>query len=416
MSVIRGVRLNIIDAAVVFFLLWFGSYAYLYAFQIGGPKPLYSYFLLLGTVSAYALYRSAKHRPLIPVADQWMAMLFGWLAVYFVYGSFQFLRSTQDQWALQDFITLGEMVLLTGAFVGLLAEARRVDIASAAFALLAAVGTAVNLWDFFIPTFSKVPGRAAGLYVNPGIAGSFIALAMVAGITQVPHRLRWFYLLLCGTGVVVTFSRESWIIWGLAVLGLAWQGYLNKGRQRWLVLIIGGAVGLGVVVGLFSGFLGDIVADSSLSSYLTPNTKVRLGIGASSLSDDSAQLRENLIYGSLELASRHPWLGYGLGEAVHWDYAVGTHNMYLLFLVQGGVTGLFLYLSLMALLWRASAGVGKLLMLQIAVSSLFSHNHLDQPAIVLIMAFIVAGGAAARAKRTPATAVAHAQAYPSAYS
>lgn len=39
--------------AVIFggFILWFGTYAYLYVFRITDFKPLYSYFLFLGFVS-----------------------------------------------------------------------------------------------------------------------------------------------------------------------------------------------------------------------------------------------------------------------------------------------------------------------------------------------------------------------------
>ncbi|MDN5850020.1 MAG: O-antigen ligase family protein [Nitrococcus sp.] len=393
----RNTRLKLIDAVTALFLLWFGSYAYLYSFEIGGVKPLYSYFLLYGTAFMYALYCSADHRSLIPAANRYVALLYVWLGAYLIYGGFEFLRSTQRPVVVQTLITLGEMVLFTAVFVALMAEYRRLRIASAIFAVLAIVGAAMNLWDFFIPTFSEDPGRAAGLYANPNLAGNFIAMAMAAGAARTPYRLRWPYVLFCGVGVVVSFSREAWIAWGIAVIWLAWDGQLSKARDFRLACIFAIVMAGGVTLGLFSGNIGNIVAETGLNSYLTPVTAARLGIGtATSLSGYTADLREQAVYVSLAAAARHPWLGYGLGYTREWRFPAGPQNMYLLFLVEGGVAGLFLYLLLMSLLWSAGVESGRALTLQIAVASFFSHNLLDQPGILLILAFIVAEGAVGR--------------------
>jgi len=53
---------------------------------------------------------------------------------------------------------------------------------------------------------------------------------------------------------------------------------------------------------------------------------------------------------------------------------------------------------LMILLWRAGVGVGRVIVVQIAISSIFSHNHLEQTAIVMILAFVFAHCAVFRAE------------------
>jgi O-antigen ligase len=373
------------------FILWFGSYADSYVFSLGGPKPLYSYFLLLGIACLYALQRAAIHRPLLVERSKGVGPFLIWLCAYAVYGAIAFLRSTGDSVAVQALITLGEMVLLAGTFAVLMATPRRLRIAATALALLALVGSVINLIDFIHPTFSITPGRAAGLYLNPTISGNVLAFAMVAGMTVVRRQVALLFALLCGTGVLLTFSRESWLIWGLAVMWLGWQGHFSHRRQRLLMFMLALLIGGGFTGLLFAGRVGAFVADSTvLEAYLTPDAATRLGIGGSTLSGTSAEARHSLIFNSLREAEASPWLGHGLGYTREWKYPQGPHDMYLLFLVEGGMLGAALYVCLMILLWRAGVGVGRVIVVQIAISSVFSHNHLEQTAIVMILAFVFA--------------------------
>jgi O-antigen ligase len=387
---------TLVDWLLLGFVLWFGSYAYLYIFGLGGPKPLYSYFLLLAVTLFYLLYRSAFAQPLLSSADFGLHAFLGWLAFYLVYVTFEFLRSAQDPVAIQRFITSAEAILLAGAFVLLMVGPRRFRLVVAAMALLALFAAAVDILDFVDPTFSKVPGRAAGLYANPNTAGNFIALAMVGGMSLLPRRLRLIYVLACGAGVFVTFSREAWIIWALAIVSLGWQGYFGNGRRRKPMIVLTILIGVGFSALLFGGQVGSWMAESSLQSYLTPNTAARLGIDASVLSGGAADQRQSLVDDSLREAAKAPWLGHGLGYTREWQYRVPPHNMYLLFFVEGGVIGLAVYVALMFLLWRTGIGIGQVVALQIIVSSFFSHNHLGQPAIVMMMAFVFAHSAMTR--------------------
>ena len=385
-----------VDCVTLILLVWFGSYSYLYIYNLGGPKPLYSYLVLIAVSIVYLCYAAAAQ---MRIAERLFALLL-WLGLYLAYGGFEFLRSNQGDIAVQTLVTLGEAVVIVWAFLALLAEHRRVELAAASLALLALLGSAVDIFDFVRPTLSSIPGRAAGFYENPTIAGNFIALAMVAGSCRIPPRWRWWYLVFCGAGIAVTFSRESWILWAAAIAGLTWLGTLGIGRVRWVSLLALVLVGTGLILSLFVGQLGRAVLSPEVGAYLTPDTTARLGIGASSLSDEAARQRFYEIRYSLDLAAEAPLLGYGLGYTQIWDFSKGPHDMYLLFLVEGGAIGLVLYLSLLGVLWCNSVGLGRVLTAQILISSFFSHNHLEQPAILLVIAFIVAHGAVYRSRQS----------------
>jgi len=377
---------------IVAFILWFGSYAYLYFYPVTGVKPLYSYFALLG----FFVFWLASVSELKVTRDQGVLALLVWLGLYLVYGCLTFLNSTQDAIATQTFVTLVESIALCAAFVLIFAGQTSLRRIQATLALLAVIATAVNVYDFLDPVFTKVPGRAAGLYVNPNIAGHFIAMAMVAGIEIIPRRWRLPFVLVCGAGVLLTFSRSGWILWGVGVVWLGWQRYIGTGRNRVLALVLGALIGIGFVGLLFTGGLGKMVAGSPVAAYLDANTKARLGIGASSLSGFAAHERKSLVFDSLRIGSEAPLLGHGLGYTAQWQYRAGPHNMYLLFFVEGGLPGMLLYLALMVLLWRYSMGVGRIIALQLIIVGVFTHNQLERPAFLMLMAFVMAHRAVAR--------------------
>lgn len=377
------------------FVFWFGSYAYLYFFAFTGFKPLYSYYLLLG----YFAFWLVSARTLTCLRDHGIQALIFWLGLYLAYGCLAFLHSSQSDAAAQALITLGEAILLAGAFALLFTEPSRLRRVQAALAMLAMLATLLNGFDFLHPLFTNVPGRAAGLYVNPNIAGHFIAMAMVAGVTVMPRRWRLWFVMVCGLGVLLTFSRASWIVWGLGVLWLGWTGEVGPARHRWAAAALAGAIGLGFVGLVFTGGLGNMLGQGIFASHLDANTLSRLGVGSSSLSGHSADLREMLTWASLRIGANAPLLGHGLGYTREWQFPVGPHDMYLLFWVEGGIPGLLLYVGLMVLLWHFSHGVGRIVALQLIIAGFFTHNQMEQPAFLVMMSFVIAHHAVTRRRR-----------------
>ncbi|HJU25503.1 MAG TPA: hypothetical protein VJ722_02390, partial [Rhodanobacteraceae bacterium] len=123
---------------------------------------------------------------------------------------------------------------------------------------------------------------------------------------------------------------------------------------------------------------------------LNTYTLARLGVGASSLSGNSADLHREEIWYSFSQISQKPIFGHGIGYVFEWALPLGPHDMYLRFAVEGGMIGLAFYLLLMALLWFASSGIDRVMALQIILASFFSHTLLDNPAVIMVMAFLLA--------------------------
>lgn len=377
-------------------VLWFGSYAYLYVYGIGGPKPLYSYFALIGATGLWVLARLALQQRVWTVGDKWLVRFVTWCALYLGYVTLTFAVLAMGYAPAEPWNVAAQFVAITIALLLLMVEPRRLALTIEAFAILAAVGAVVNLFDFIVPTFSTVSGRAAGLYANPTISGNFVAMAMVAGLAAVPRRLRQPFAALCGLGVLVTFSRESWLVWGIAFVWAAHQGLFGGSGKLRLRTIVGALIGGGMVLFVFSGGLGQVVGQTQLRAYLNENTLARIGISSSVLSGESADERRNLISHSLAEGASAPLFGKGFGYTQDWGAMPRPHNTFLLLFVEGGVIGLALGVGLVVLLWRASTGVGRIVTGLFIVTSFFSHNNLEQPALMLMVAFALAHGALVR--------------------
>jgi len=381
------------------FILWLGTYAYQYFYPIMGFKPLYTYFMFLGFVAFRLLI---VHRVWTP---GWTRELLVWACAFTFCACVLFLISSQSETATQTLITWFESAILLIGFTLLFAERRRLNDLQIIFAAIALCGVAMNVYDFLQPTFSNVPGRAAGFYENPNLAGKFIALSMVLAIPVIPWKLRPWFVMLCGLGILPTFSRSSWLLWAIGVVFLGWTRELVAARYRMVEVFLAGMIGIGALALLFTGSLGQMVAGGPLTEYLSPNTMARLGLGGAQAQFDDASANERALVAiaALEAGAQHPLFGNGLAytkEPGGWEYPRSTHNMYLLFWAEGGLFGLALYIWFIFMLWRHSTGVGRALALQIMIVSLFTHNQLDQPAALIFPAFVIAHGQLSRHQKT----------------
>jgi O-antigen ligase len=110
---------------------------------------------------------------------------------------------------------------------------------------------------------------------------------------------------------------------------------------------------------------------------------------------------------------KNPLFGKGLGFTQEWHAPQRPHDMYLYLAAEGGVIGLGLFVSMLAVMWQLTRGQDRLIVGLFAILSLFSHNAFEKPELFLILALAVsssflsrrmeAQSAAPRARRTPAT-------------
>ncbi len=254
------------------------------------------------------------------------------------------------------------------------------------------LGSALNIYDFFVPTFSTVVGRAAGLYSNPTISGFMLVLAMTCGLPVLSISWRWVLLFPASLAIALTFSRAAWLVLGITVLWFMWQGYFGGRASRYFLVLAAMFTLISLGSAMFSGSLANMVLASPIGPYLDSNTLARLG-GSEFATDYSAKQRAEVAELAISsfLSGSHSMLGYGIGHTHEWSMPVSTHNMYLMHLVEGGIIGLSFFVSLLVLLWRSASGISRLLVLQIAVSSLFNHSLLDSPGRALFIAIAASG-------------------------
>jgi hypothetical protein len=138
-----------------------------------------------------------------------------------------------------------------------------------------------------------------------------------------------------------------------------------------------------------------------LSSSSGDNATVRKGIyerimdiGASTTNmDDSARARVAAAEHSVALFAARPVTGHGTGRAREYPLDVdGPHNMYLFFLVDHGVLGVFIlpaFAIASALGARGEAArIAAPFMLFLLFWGLFSHNVVEERYILLAMAIM----------------------------
>lgn len=178
-------------------------------------------------------------------------------------------------------------------------------------------------------------------------------------------------VLLFSLYAVKAWSKRQRIIaicWAIAFfLALVNVLFMVQGRTGYVVL----AAFVMLVFGLRAGWRGLLVASliiffAGIASYQVSKTmRERVDLGLSELSqwrshipsDTSVGMRLEFATNSLELISRRPIVGHGLGSfpAEYSNLVEGTgkvqtqnpHNDFLLLAVQGGVTAVLLYLYLL---------------------------------------------------------------------
>jgi len=368
---------------VVFNVVVYCSYAYSYFYVVGavGIKPLYWYFFTI-VCAAWVVFWS---RFLIVCNLPQKFIL--WVGVYLFYSIVSFLYSSQSTFVVDKLIDGLESVVLLLSFLVLLKQKKGADIAS--LTLIAVIGFAVpmNMIDFFSPAWSTVPGRAAGLYMNSNTSGSILVMSMVMSVFFVPHKFRLLYCLSIGLAVLVTFSRSSWLLWGIAVSGLSVFGYIVPQKKK-ITMIFALLMAVILLFSLLSGVALELLSNTGIAQYLTPNTIARLGGGSEAFSDSSAVSRSDAAMFAWELFQDRPWFGFGLGSARELTL-VSPHNMYLLMAAEGGLFGVAVYLTLLVILWQLSDDLGKIMVAIISVASLFSHNLLEQPVFLFFISLIV---------------------------
>jgi hypothetical protein len=390
-------RVTILDRLAIMLFLWHASGIEQYLISQGGPPPILfqagSLCLLGGVIAFRALARipitAGRSRELSVFASV-MALYMVWTFIDYLYGA----PSPEADDLLRSKMIAALFILI---FPYVFSDLRMKRAFGVGCGALACLGAGLNVFDLVTSTFSTTDGRAAGFYLNPNIAGFMIPCL---GLMAMPALSRWWRYLVWAivvVGTVVTFSRAAYLFLVVGTLGLFWLGYLGSRRHRYLFAGLALPVAAAFVLALSTGALYAVVAASPLGPHLNDNAIQRLGGGErSALENDSTTQRAELVTTALAHFADSPLIGSGFNATNEWELDQSTHNIYLLFMVEGGLVGLGVYLLVIGYLTFRARDVGVLLALLVALQGVFNHNLLDDLQQSLVFAALMVVGAAWR--------------------
>jgi len=368
---------------VIFFIsLLYGSSADKYFFDSGmiGFKPMYWQFVTIGF--ALVLLVTLQSYKQFKISNNYII----WLILFLANSIFSYLYSMQgkveDQALIEGFRAVA---LLFSFYVIFSTNEDAQGMLRLAMFVVILISVPINMIDFVHPIWSRVPGRAAGLYVNPTISGAILVIAMVISVSVVPYKIRLFYCAFIGVGVLLTFSRGPWLFWVIAVTALAYTGHIRVGRKGLSIVIAGLFSGL-IVYGALTGGVLEYFTKTGLDAFLTQDTLSRIGGSGSAFTDNSTSSRVVVAEKAWLVFAENPWLGAGLGVEQNWS--VGSHNTFLRMAAEGGILRLALYIWLFLFLWNMTDKLGKVTLIIYFFSSLTSHNNLQSPVFLMFLAFI----------------------------
>ncbi len=235
-------------------------------------------------------------------------------------------------------------------------------------------------------------GRPAGFYLNPNKTACALILGMLFTIDIIKKPYRWLYVLLVGSGLLITFTRGGIIGWIVCVAILIASRMLSDKRRIILLptivlftfLVI--ANPLKLLGGYFEGGMDSSYSNvvSRLEQFQTP-----------SLEDESARDRSSVAKYAWKMFGERPFWGHGLSSTNKWTVAdISTHNMYLYYMADHGVIGLmFLPGAIFAVIYQNRGEDERIILcfgIFIALWGLFSHNVLEEKYILLPFALLAA--------------------------
>ena len=322
-----------------------------------------------------------------------------WAFAYLLLSLAWFVPSSQSALAWQQIQTRVLAVLFVGLSLVLFADRRARIAAGRAIVAATLLAVGLNLYEVAFPmTFSAIPGRASGLYTNVNQSGAALVLGLILGAPSLPSRWRPPFALAVGLGILATVSRAAILAWGLVVAFWAMRpGYRVPS-------ILGGTVLL-AAVGLLLLSPAWPATERLLEErgVLTENVRQRLNFfGGGELDDASALERRGVAALAWDTFAERPLTGNGTGAFTEPPFEPGPHNMYLAMMVDHGVVGMFLLPTLiLAAAWGAlAAGTPATTVVPFALFlafwGFFSHNVLEERYILLAVAFVATGAAAAR--------------------
>lgn len=233
------------------------------------------------------------------------------------------------------------------------------------------VGVLINLVSLFHSGFfplasAKWAYRPTGFYSQPNESGIALTLGMLLSAGMLSQRWRTPFVVFVLAGVAVTFSREAVLGWIVAVICLC----VFKIIKFKLVAVYAGALIVCAVVVTIAVKKADFMNPGVLYAYHF-NFRRFYGVFLGVRDDVSAIDRWTVLKLGWTLFLAHPFMGNGIGSTYHWALPYSTHNMYLLYMDDYGIIGIFLYPLLIWCMIYKATGEPRRLVWTMAIFLLF---------------------------------------------
>ena len=249
------------------------------------------------------------------------------------------------------------------------------------------IAVASIMLEYFVPSIyvfadagQGIEGRAAGLYLNPNIAGQALLMMLACLMQSGSPKKNIIPTIISFIGLLLTLSRGGLVAWAVLVLAATVMGRL----PRWFSIVLGV---LAVTIVFAGGVLLDAFSILLPTENLDALNRVAWMLGQGGSNYAWANDRDYLAAYSWQQFLRAPMLGHGLGYTLAWSAGTGTHNLILRHLVEYGVCGLLLLPLFLVFSVRSSAPNSDRYWLWVVAGvalllGMFSHNMLEQASFV----------------------------------
>ncbi len=251
----------------------------------------------------------------------------------------------------------------------------------------------------------NITGRAAGYYINPNRTGCALILGMIFGMGILPKQFRIPFALLVIFGTFLTFSRGAILGWFIVMAIFIQSGVIP--RKQVLFWVVATTTIILVCGQVLSNIDLNELQRSGLIKVDIKNITGRLEWFQNPVAnrEDSGDSRLEVVITAWNMFVEHPILGNGIASTQNLNnWGISTHNMYLLFVTEHGILGLFILPLLVYVVTGKSRGETKHIGLAfssfILLWGLFSHNIIEERYILIIFSLMAAMNVTSRLEHT----------------
>jgi len=258
------------------------------------------------------------------------------------------------------------------------------------------IGVLLLILDFIMPgkftSDDNLSGRAVATYANANIAGAVLILGMILTIDIIDKKFRIYYLLFIFLGILVTFSRSNIMIYLIIIFLMSLQNKISKTFFFSIIITV-------FAIFMFLLFGGFELLSELFNLKITDNLVNRITFFLDSEHTDLSNISERkmVLMAALDMFADNPIFGNGFASTRLWEYRVAPHNSFARTFAEFGLFGIFIIPSFLYFTTRKVfksmdknyRDIGILFIVYYVLSSMFSHNMLDQ-AFNMVGAIIIA--------------------------